>query len=95
MGDVRTFVDEAELGGEADVVVAVSVVVVVGVKLDDEAAFGRVEATLIGVRQLAAQLHARRLRLAHLRTLQVEEQSNVVSTPRTPSSKHDLNITRN
>jgi len=79
VGGRHTFVDEAEGGGKAGVVG----MPVVSMKLDDEASLGRVEATLTAVGQVTTQLHAGRLRLSDLRPLQVEEETNVVSTPDT------------
>jgi len=71
-----TFVDEAESGRKSGAVGAP----VVSMKLDDKTSLGRVEATL-STSQSATQLNARRLRLADLRTLQIQEQPDVVSTP--------------
>ena len=74
----RTFVDEAVAGRKAGTVR----LPVVSVKLYDETSLRRVEATLT-TRQTTAQFNVGPLRLCDLRPLQVQKQTNVISTPHT------------
>ena len=61
-------------------------------KLDYETAFGRVEPSLTA-RQITTQFDARSLRLSDLRTLEVNEQANIVSTPVNQSTvNHNLHV---
>ena len=72
----RTFVDEAVCGSESSAVGLPAVCM----KLYNETALGRVE-TSLSSRQSPTEFEARRLRLSHLRTLQIQEQPNIISTP--------------